>query len=298
MSILLNKETGVIFQGITGNFGRYHSRLMLDYGTRIVAGVTPGRGGEEVNGVPVYDSVAEALAAHRAEAAITMVPAPFALDSVREAVDAGLDLVACVVEGVPVHDMLVLRRRLRESGTVLLGPNSPGLITPGEAVLGFLPPTVFRPGRVGMVSRSGNFSYRVAQALSAAGIGQSSCVGIGGDPVTGVSFVDILRRFEADPATDAVVLVGEIGRTAEEEAAEYIGSEMRKPVVAIILGRTAPPDRQMGHAGAIVTAGRGSYASKVRALERAGVAVARRAAEVPALVREALAGVPAAQPGR
>ncbi|MEW5920253.1 MAG: succinate--CoA ligase subunit alpha [Bacillota bacterium] len=289
MSILVNKDTKVIMQGITGAFGTYHSGLMLEYGTSIVAGVTPGRGGSEVNGVPVYNSVKEAVQHHHVDATITMVPAPFIKDSIFEAIDAGIGFIACLVEGVPVQDMMIVKKRLQETGTLMIGPNSPGLVTPGETLLGFMPGYIYKPGRVGMVSRSGTFSYQVAYSMSKAGIGQSTCVGIGGDPITGVSFVEVLERFEQDPDTDVIVLVGEIGRTSEEEAAEYIRNDVSKPVVALILGSTAPPGKQMGHAGAIITAGRGTYASKVRALEAAGVPVARTAGEVASLVQEVIA---------
>lgn len=288
MSILVDENTRVIFQGITGKFGNYHSRLMMEYGTNIVAGVTPGRGGMEVNGVPVFDSFQEALAEHPANATITMMPAPFVKDAVFEAIDAGIELIVCLVEGVPVHDMMLVRKKLAGTGCVMIGPNSPGIVSSGKALLGFMPGSIYRPGPVGIVSRSGTFSYQVATALSQAGIGQTTCVGIGGDPITGISFVDILARFEADPDTEAIVLVGEIGRTSEEEAAEYIGRAVKKPVVAIILGQTAPPGKQMGHAGAIITAGRGTYESKYNAFKSVGVPVARTAREVAVLMSELL----------
>lgn len=288
MSILVDENTRVIFQGMTGKFGTYHSQLMLEYGTKIVAGVTPGRGGSEVNGVPVYDSVQEVLAEHNVNALITMVPAPFVKDAVFESIDAGIGLIVCLVEGVPVHDMMLVRRRIAGTGCVMIGPNCPGIVSPGKALLGFMPGYIYKPGRVGLVSRSGTFSYQVALALSNAGFGQSTCVGIGGDPITGVSFVEILKLFEEDPDTDAIVLVGEIGRTSEEEAAEYIGKEVKKPVVSIILGQTAPPGKQMGHAGAIITAGRGTYESKAGALKAAGVPVARSANEVVAMLADIL----------
>ena len=288
MSILVDTQTRVIFQGMTGNFGQYHSQLMLNYGTKIVAGVTPGRGGDEVNGVPIYDSIAEAVDQNPADTVITMVPAPFVKEALFEAIDAGVRLIVCLVEGVPVRDMLMVKRRLAGGRCTLLGPNSPGIISPGKALLGYMPGDIYRPGRVGIVSRSGTFSYPVARSLSQAGLGQSTSVGIGGDPVTGVSFVEVLELFESDPDTDVVVLVGEIGRSSEEEAAEYIKAGMTKPVIAIILGEFAPPGKQMGHAGAIITAGRGTYTSKVRALEMAGVPVARTPDEVAKLVMQKL----------
>ncbi len=294
MSILIDENTRVIVQGITGNFGRFHSLLLMEYGTKIVAGVTPGRGGSVECGVPVYDSVAEAVERHRANAAAMFVPAPFVKDAIFESIEAGLELIVCLVEGVPVHDMMMVKKRLEGTRTILLGPNCPGLISPGKSLIGFMPGYIYRPGSVGIVSRSGTFSYQVADAVSRAGYGQSTCVGIGGDPISGISFVEVLERFERDPETEVIVLIGEIGRQAEEEAAEYIRHHVRKPVVGIILGRTAPPDKQMGHAGAIVSAGRGSYESKVRALEAAGVRMALTAGEVARLVGEALRGVKSA----
>lgn len=290
MSILLDRESRVIVQGITGRLAAFHTARMLEYGTRIVAGVTPGRGGEELHGIPIYDSVADALAEHPADVSAILVPPAHAADAIFEAADAGIPLLVCMVEGIPVRDMMLVRRRLRESRTLLLGPNSPGIISPGRSLCGYMPAQIFTPGPVGVVSRSGTFSYLVARHLTQAGLGQTTCVGIGGDPITGVGYPDILARFEADPETEVIVLIGEIGRTAEEEAAEYIRSHVTKPVVAIVLGATAPPGRQMGHAGAIIANGRGTYESKVRALEAAGVRVARSAAEVPGLVRQALAG--------
>lgn len=289
MSIIVNKETRAIMQGMTGAFGTYHSQLMMDYGTKIVAGVTPGRGGTEVNGVPIYDSIAEAALAHQIDATITMVPAPFVKDGIFEAIEASIKFIVCLVEGVPVRDMMLVKKKLQETGTLMIGPNSAGIVTPGEALLGFMPGYIYRSGSVGIVSRSGTFSYQVAYALSKKDIGQTTCVGIGGDPITGVSFVEILCKFEDDPDTKLIVLVGEIGRTSEEEAAEYIRRNVKKPVLGLILGSTAPPGKQMGHAGAIITAGKGTYQSKVRALEAAGVPVARTANELADRVAEVLA---------
>lgn len=288
MSILVDRGTRVVVQGITGKFGSYHSQLMREYGTAVVAGVTPGKGGSEVNGIPVYDTLAEARDEQGAEVAAVLVPGPFVKDAVFEAADTGLRLVVCLVEGVPVQDTMLMKRRLSETGTVMIGPNSPGIITPGETLIGFMPGHVYLPGPVGIVSRSGTFSYQVAGELTRLGVGQSTCLGIGGDPISGISFNDVLAMFEADPATKVIVLIGEIGRTAEEEAAEYIAGHVTKPVVSIILGATAPAGKQMGHAGAIITAGRGTYASKVAALREAGVPVGRTAAEVAALAQEAL----------
>lgn len=290
MSILVDRHTRVVIQGITGKFGSYHSQLMKEYGTNIVAGVTPGKGGSVVNGIPVYDSLKEARDEQGAEVAAVLVPAPFVKDAVFEAADADLRLVVCLVEGVPVRDTMIVKRRLREGGTIMIGPNSPGIITPGETLIGFMPGHVYMPGPVGIVSRSGTFSYQVADELTKLGVGQSTCLGIGGDPISGVSFADILALFEGDPKTEVIVLIGEIGRTAEEEAAAYIRDHVSKPVVAMILGATAPPGKQMGHAGAIVTAGRGTYESKVQAMQEAGVPVARTATHAAAMVRDILAG--------
>lgn len=288
MSILIDERTQVLVQGITGNLGRYHSRLMQLYGTRIVAGVTPYRGGSTVNGVPVYDSVEEAACTHRIDASVVMVPAPFAKDALLEAADAGIPLIICVTEGVPLQDMMLVKKSLEGKPSLLIGPHSPGVISPGKCLIGYMPWHIYRPGPVGVVSRSGTFSYQVAHALSRTGLGQSTCVGIGGDPITGVSFVELLGLFEEDPETEVVVLIGEIGRSCEEEAAAFKRDRMRKPVVGMVLGKTAPPGKQMGHAGAIITGGRGTYLSKVQALEEAGVAVAGTVDELVNLVRGAL----------
>ena len=288
MSIFINEKTRVLFQGITGSFGTYHSQRMLDYGTNIVAGVTPGRGGTKVNGVPVYDSVRQVIKNHELDASIIMVPAPFIKDSVFEAIEAGIKFIACVVEGVPVQDMMLIKRHLEETETIMLGPNSPGLISPGKAVLGFMPSHIYTQGNIGIVARSGTFSYKVADSLTRAGLGQSTCVGIGGDPITGISFIEPLKMFEEDQETKAIVLVGEIGRTSEEEAAQFIKEHISKPVIGIILGRTAPEDKQMGHAGAVISAGRGTYQSKIKALQEAGVSIAKSASEVPNLVKKYL----------
>ena len=290
MSILVNKDTRVICQGITGKLGSFATGQMMRYGTKVVAGVTPGKGGAELNGVPVYDTVREAVKYHPADASITFVPPPFVREAIFEALEAGIKLVVVAVERMPVKDMMIVRQVLRQSDAVLLGPNSPGIITAEECSIGYFPGDVYRKGPVGIVSRSGTFSYQVADYITKAGLGETTALGIGGDPITGVSFIDILRLFEADPETKVIVLIGEIGRTSEEQAAEYIQSDVSKPVVGIIAGRTAPPGKTMGHAGAIITGGRGSYDSKVKALERAGVPVAKTAKEVATLVRQALKG--------
>lgn len=288
MSIIVDAGTRVVIQGITGKFGSYHSQLMREYGTKVVAGVTPGKGGSQVGDIPVYDSIAEAREAQGAEAVAVLVPGPFVKDAVFEAVDCGMRLIVSLVEGVPVQDTMLTKRRLSESECLMIGPNSPGIIAPGACLVGFMPGHVYLPGPVGIVSRSGTFSYQVAGELTRLGIGQSTCLGIGGDPISGVSFEDILGRFEADGGTEVIVLIGEIGRTAEEEAAAFIAHHVSKPVVSIILGATAPPGKQMGHAGAIISAGRGTYASKVAALGEAGVPVARTASEAARLVADLL----------
>jgi len=288
MSILVNKDTKVIAQGITGRFGTFHSQRMMEYGTKVVAGVTPGKGGLEVNGVPVYDTLEEALRYHDADATITFVPALFTKEAILEAIDANIRLISVVVEGMPVKDMMIVKKVLEGTKTILIGPNSPGVITAEECSIGFFPGDIYRKGPVGIVSRSGTFSYQVADDITKIGLGQTSSVGIGGDPITGISFIDILKLYENDDETKVIVLIGEIGRTSEEEAAEYIKSEVTKPVVAIIGGRTAPAGKTMGHAGAIITGDKGSYTSKEKAFERAGVPVAKTTKEVAKLVKEAL----------
>jgi len=289
MSILIDENTSVVIQGITGAFGSYHSQLMMDYGTRIIAGVTPGKGGAEVNGVPVFDSIAEVVERRPVDAVAVLVPAPFVKDAVFEVIDAGVGLVVCLVEGVPVRDTMLMVARARETGAVLIGPNSPGIVTPEKCLIGFMPGSIYVPGPVGVVSRSGTFSYQVADSLTKLGVGQSTCLGIGGDPLSGVGFNDILARLEDDPQTEAIVLIGEIGRTAEEEAAEFIQEHVSKPVFGIILGATAPPGKQMGHAGAIISGDRGTYQSKIDALHRAGVRTARTADELASLVKQQVA---------
>ena len=288
MSILVNKETRVIAQGITGNFGQFHSQRMIEYGTKVVAGVTPNKGGAVVNGVPVYDTLREAMKYHPADATITFVPAPFVREAFMEAIEAEIKVIAGVIEGMPVKDMMLIYEMLKGTKTVLLGPNSPGVITADECSMGFMPGHVYRKGPVGIVSRSGTFSYQVADAVTRAGLGETTCLGIGGDPITGVTFIDILKLFSKDPETKAILLIGEIGRKAEEEAAEFIKSEVKKPVVAIIAGASAPEGKTMGHAGAIITGGKGSYASKVEAFRHAGVPVAKTTREAAQLIAQAL----------
>ena len=286
MAILVDRGTRVLVQGITGREGAFHTARMLEYGTRVVGGVTPGKGGTTVEGVPVFDTVAEAREATGANASIIFVPAAFAADAALEAIESGLELVVVITEGIPVQDMLHVAARARQRGTRLIGPNCPGLITPGQALVGILPGRVFVPGPVGLVSRSGTLTYEVVHLLSRAGIGQSTCVGVGGDPIIGTRFVDVLALFEADPATEAIVLIGEIGGTDEEEAAAFIRRHVTKPVVAFISGRTAPPGKRMGHAGAIISGRMGTPQSKVDALRAAGVPVADTIDEIVRLVAQ------------
>ncbi len=296
MSILIDKHTRLLVQGISGRDGAFHTQQMIGYGTRVVAGVTPGRGGERVHDVPVFDSVAEAVAATKANASVIYVPAPAAVDAIFEAADAGLALIVCITEGIPVRDTLgayhhvaALRAARGDGRPRLVGPNCPGLISPGQSKAGILPGQICIPGPVGVVSRSGTLTYEVVHQLTGAGLGQSTCIGIGGDPVIGTSFIDALALFENDPHTGAIVLIGEIGGTDEEEAAQFIRRRVRKPVVAFIAGQTAPPGKRMGHAGAIITGGAGTAAEKMAAFQAAGIPVARIPSEIPALIAEALA---------
>lgn len=286
MSILADKNTRLLVQGITGNEGTFHSRQMIEYGTQVVAGVTPGKGGQwAVDGkVPVFDTVKEAVGATDANASVIFVPARFAPDAMLEAADAGLSLIVCITEGVPTQDMIRVRAYLDQKGAHLIGPNCPGLITPGEAKVGIMPGQIHKPGPVGVVSRSGTLTYEVVYALTLQGIGQSTCVGIGGDPVNGSNFINILTLFESDPLTEQVVLIGEIGGNDEERAAEFIATRMSKPVTAFIAGRTAPPGKRMGHAGAIIEGGSGLAVDKIAALEAVGVRVAEHPEQIPGLV--------------
>lgn len=288
MSIFIDRSTRLVVQGITGRDGAFHTRQMIDYGTAVVAGVTPGKSGEAMHGVPVFDSVAQAVEATGANASVIYVPAAFAADAVYEAADAGIRLIVCITEGVPALDMVEAVPFVRARGARLIGPNCPGLITPGEAKVGILPGHICTPGPIGLVSRSGTLTYEAVDALTRAGLGQSTCVGIGGDPVIGTNFVDALAAFEADPATKAVVMIGEIGGTDEETAARFIREKMTKPVVGFIAGQTAPPGKRMGHAGAIISGGSGTAAEKIKALGEAGVPVARIVSEIPALIQAAL----------
>jgi succinyl-CoA synthetase alpha subunit len=286
MSILINKNTRLLVQGITGNEGLFHTEQMLDYRTNIVAGVTPGKGGEWVlDKIPVFDSVRLAVEATGADTSVIFVPARFAADAMFEAADAGLPLIVCITEGVPVQDMMRVRNYLDQKEVRLVGPNCPGLLTPGECKVGIIPGNISISGRVGVVSRSGTLTYEVLYALKLVGMGVSTCVGIGGDPINGTNFIDCLRMFNEDPQTEKVVMIGEIGGTDEEKAAEYILDHMTKPVVSFIAGQTAPPGKRMGHAGAIIEGGSGTAEDKIQALQHAGVSVARHPEEIPDLLK-------------
>jgi len=286
MSILINKNTRLLVQGITGNEGLFHTRSMVAYGTNVVAGMTPGKGGEWVDEkIPVFDSVKLAVEATDANATVIFVPARFAPDSMLEAADAGIPLIICITEGVPVQDMMRVRNYLDQKKVRLIGPNCPGLLTPGECKVGIIPGDIAIPGNVGVVSRSGTLTYEILYALKLVKMGASTCVGIGGDPINGTNFIDVLEMFEHDPQTEKVVLIGEIGGTDEDKAAEFIRTKMTKPVVSFIAGQTAPPGKRMGHAGAIIEGGAGSAADKVKVLEAAGVKVAKHPEEIPSLLK-------------
>jgi succinyl-CoA synthetase alpha subunit len=280
MSILVNKNTRVLTQGITGATGQIHTRACKEYGTQMVGGVVPGKGGTDFEGIPIFDTVEQARKATGANATVIYVPPPFAADAILEAVAAGIELVICITEGVPVLDMVKVTRYMRGTNSRLIGPNCPGVITPGECKIGIMPGYIHKQGDVGVVSRSGTLTYEAVYQLTQLGIGQSSCVGIGGDPIVGSGHIDILKLFNADPATRAVIMIGEIGGSAEEEAALYIKQNFKKPVVAFIAGQTAPKGRRMGHAGAIISGGRGTAADKIAALMAAGIAVAMSPAEL------------------
>jgi succinyl-CoA synthetase alpha subunit len=284
MSILVDSNTRLVVQGITGREGEFHTRQMLDYGTNIVAGVTPGKGGGWVAGVPVFDTVREAVNATEANASVIYVPARFAPDAILEAADADLEVAVCISEGIPVQDMIKVRAHLDCSNTRLIGPNCPGIITPGETKVGIMPGHIHTPGPIGVVSRSGTLTYEVVYALTERGLGQSTAVGIGGDPIIGTDFIDVLELFEEDFRTEQIVLIGEIGGTDEQRAAAFISQEMSKPVTAFIAGQTAPPGKRMGHAGAIIEGGEGTAAEKIAAFEAVGVRVARHPGEIAELV--------------
>jgi len=284
VSILVNEKTRVIVQGITGRDGSFHALSMKEYGTDVVGGVVPGKGGADVEGIPVFDTVKEAREKTGADASVIFVPARFAPDAVGEAMNAGLELVVCITEGLPVLDMMTIYNKLKKTTTRMIGPNCPGIISPGKAKLGIMPGAIHKPGSIGLISRSGTLTYEVVDQLTRAGLGQSSCIGIGGDPIVGSGFIDLLKLFEEDPDTGGVVLIGEIGGSEEEETAAFIRDNISKPVVAFIAGRTAPPGKRMGHAGAIISGSSGTAEAKVKAFQELGIPVAPTPVEIPELM--------------
>jgi succinyl-CoA synthetase alpha subunit len=292
MSIWVNSDTRVVVQGLTGKEGQFHAEKCIEYGTKVVAGVTPGKAGQEVLGVPIFNTVDDAVAATRANASLIFVPPPFAADAVLEAADAGVEVVVCISEGIPARDMVRVQRILQGLPTRMIGPNCPGIITPGECKLGIMPAQIHQPGTIGVVSRSGTLTYEAVYQLTQLDLGQSTCIGIGGDALPGTNFIDCLEAFEEDKDTEGIVMIGEIGGTAEEEAAEFVSQFVSKPVVAFIAGRTAPPGRRMGHAGAIISGGKGTAADKIAALEKAGIAVAATPAEIGVTMKNLMEAQP------
>lgn len=288
MSILINESTRLIVQGITGRDGSFHTKKMLEYGTKVVGGTTPGKGGTDILGVPVFNTVADAVKATQANTSIIFVPARFAADAIMEAADAGIGLIICISEGVPTLDVVKAHRFVQMKGAMLIGPNCPGLMSPEKSLVGILPGQIFKKGNIGVISRSGTLTYEVVYHLTANGMGQSSAIGMGGDPVVGLYFRELLEMLQNDPDTDAIVMIGEIGGNAEEQASEYIKKHVTKPVVGFIAGQSAPPGKQMGHAGAIISSGSGTAAEKIAALEAAGVQVAKEPSEIPNILKEKL----------
>ena len=288
MSILVDEKTRVVVQGITGTEGTFHTKQMLNYGTVVVAGVTPGREGLRVEGVPVFNTVREAVEREKVNASCIFVPSPFAADSIMEAASAGIEVIVCITEGIPILDIVKVTAFMRERASVLIGPNCPGIISPGKTKVGIMPGAIHKPGHVGIISRSGTLTYEVVDQVTRVGLGQSTCIGIGGDPIVGTSFIDLLKRFRDDPETEGVVLIGEIGGAAEEEAAEFVRDEFDKPVIAFIAGRTAPPGKRMGHAGAIISGGEGKADEKIKALEAAGISVINNLGRLGEAVRDTM----------
>lgn len=288
MSILVDKKTKLLVQGITGGEGSFHTEQMIEYGTKVVAGVTPGKGGTKFNGVPVYNTVEEAVKAQKANASVIFVPPAFAADAILEAASAGIKVIICITEGIPTNDMIRVYNHIKNLDVILVGPNCPGVISPGKAKVGIMPGFIHKKGKIGVVSRSGTLTYEAVKQLTDVGLGQSTCVGIGGDPVIGSKFVDIIKLFNEDPDTKGIVMIGEIGGSAEEEAATYVRKNVSKPVVGFIAGRTAPPGRRMGHAGAIISGGKGTADDKIKALKKAGIKVAISPAEIGSTMKKAL----------
>ncbi|MBX2976185.1 MAG: succinate--CoA ligase subunit alpha [Ignavibacteriaceae bacterium] len=298
MSILVDKKTRLVVQGITGGEGSFHTTQMLEYGTKVIAGVTPGKGGTKFLDIPVFNTVAEAVKQAKANASVIFVPPAFAADAILEAANAGIKLVICITEGIPVKDMIPVYHQIKAMGVTLIGPNCPGIISPGKAKIGIMPGFIHKAGKVGVVSRSGTLTYEAVKQLTDLKIGQSTCVGIGGDPIIGSKFIDIIKLFNEDPNTDGIVMIGEIGGSAEEEAAEFIKKNVKKPVVGFIAGRTAPAGRRMGHAGAIISGGKGTAAEKMKAMKKAGIFVVESPAEIGTTMKKALDAIKIVKPSK